>query len=205
MDKWNRFVYKLWSPVYDKFFNTGQFLKARKEVFQDQRFHEGQEILFVGVGTGADLELINYEVMNITAIDYSNDMLNKAKTKFKGTSIEFLKMDAQDMSFPDHQFDVVVASLVLSVVPDTKRCLEEMVRVLKPQGTIIVFDKFAPKHKGLSFLKKALRPFIKLLGTDIGINFEKLYAVHKDGLLIREEEPLMFNGMYMKIILQKKD
>jgi phosphatidylethanolamine/phosphatidyl-N-methylethanolamine N-methyltransferase len=91
-----------------------------------------QKVLFVGVGTGADLELINLDNLTITAIDYSDDMLNKAKEKFKGSAIQFNKMDAQDMSLRDNQFDVVVASLVLSVVPDADRCLKEMLRVLKP-------------------------------------------------------------------------
>jgi ubiquinone/menaquinone biosynthesis C-methylase UbiE len=99
----------------------------------------------------------------ITAIDYSDDMLNKAREKFKGSTIQFIKMDAQDMSLRDNQFDVVVGSLVLSVVPDADRCLKEMLRVLKPNGEVIIFDKFAPKEKGLSPIKKAIRPFIKLL------------------------------------------
>jgi phosphatidylethanolamine/phosphatidyl-N-methylethanolamine N-methyltransferase len=115
-NRWNERIYKYWSPVYDSFFNSGEFLKARKKIFQGERFNEYQKILFVGVGTGADLELINHKALNITAVDYSNEMLEKARKKFPDSSIQFLKMDAQNMSFKDHQFDVVIGSLVLSVV-----------------------------------------------------------------------------------------
>lgn len=202
---WNEIIYKIWSPIYDNLFNSGKFLEARKIIFQSEKFVENQDILFVGVGTGADLELIDHKKLNVTAIDYSNKMLEKAKVKFKDSSIQFLKMDAQDMSFQNHQFDIVVASLVLSVVPDADKCFKEIVRVLKPNGKIIIFDKFSPKGKKLSPLKKVIRPLIKLLGTDIGVNFETLYEKNKVALSVKEDSSAMFNGMYRKIVVIKKD
>ncbi|MEH7612171.1 class I SAM-dependent methyltransferase, partial [Gottfriedia acidiceleris] len=117
--------------------------------------------------------------------------------------IKFLKMDAQDTSSSDCYFDIVIGSLVLSVVPDADKCLKEMLRVLKPSGEIIIFDKFAPKNKGLSPFKKVIRPTIKLLGTDIGVNFEKLYDKNKDNLFVKEDISIMFDGMYRKIIIKK--
>ncbi|WP_158735602.1 class I SAM-dependent methyltransferase [Alteribacillus sp. YIM 98480] len=202
-NRWNTAIYKFWPPIYDKLFNSGKFLEARKKIFQGQEFGETQHILFVGVGTGADLELINHKDLHITAIDYSHEMLEKAKAKFQSSSIQFFKMDAQDMHFKDNQFDVVAASLVLSVVPDTDKCMKEMVRILKPDGKIIIFDKFSPKGKKLSLMKKIIRPFIKLLGTDIGVNFETLYEKNKENLTVKQDESIMFNGMYRKIVISK--
>ena len=203
-NRWNEIIYKIWSPVYDKFFNSGKFLEARKKIFQAENFVGNQEILFVGVGTGADLELINHKELNITAIDYSKEMLEKAQAKFKDSPIQFFKMDAQHLNFREQQFDIVVASLVLSVVPDADKCIKEMVRVLKPNGKIIIFDKFSPKDKELSAFKKAIRPLIKLLGTDIGLNFEILYEKNKDTLSVKEDTSTLFNGMYRKIVISKK-
>lgn len=201
--RWNELIYKFWSPVYDKFFNSGKFLRARKKIFQEEKFVNNQNILFVGVGTGADLELISHKDLNITAIDYSNEMLDKAKNKFEDSSIQFFKMDAQDMSFKDNHFDVIVGSLVLSVVPDVDKCFKEMVRVLRPNGRIIIFDKFSPKYRKLSVFKKVIRPFIKLLGTDIAVNFETLFKENKYTLSVDEDTSIMLNGMYRKIIIRK--
>lgn len=200
---WNKLIYKIWSPVYDKFFNSGSFYQARKTIFQERLFNSSQKILFVGVGTGADLELIDYLGLDITAIDYSPEMLNKAKKKFANSSIQFLEMDAQKMDFIDEQFDIVVGSLILSVVPDPHKCFKEMVRVLKTEGEMIIFDKFSIKGKELSFFKKIIRPAIKVLGTDIGLRFEQLLEHQKLGLSIKEDVPIMFNGMYRKIIVTK--
>lgn len=203
--RWNRVIYKVWSPVYDKLFNSGKFLTSRMKVFEQESFTIDQKILFVGVGTGADLELIvGKEQLDITAIDYSEAMLNKAREKFKETTIQFLQMDAQHMSFPNHQFDVIVSSLVLSVVPNPQQCFREMLRTLKPNGTLIIFDKFSPKGQQLSLMKRMIRPLIKLLGTDIGINFEKLYEPFREELSIMEDSAIMLQGMYRKIKIKNK-
>jgi phosphatidylethanolamine/phosphatidyl-N-methylethanolamine N-methyltransferase len=200
-NRWNEIIYKLWSPVYDKIFNTGKFLEARQKLFHHPPFHPHQRILFVGVGTGADLELLDHTQYQITAIDYSSDMLKRAKDKFGDAPIEFVQMDAQHMNFPDDSFDAVVGSLILSVVPDPNQCMKEMIRVLKPKGCMVIFDKFSPQE--MPIIKKMVKPFIKIMGTDIGVNFEKLYELNHKAITLREDEPLLFNGMYRKIILTK--
>ncbi|PAQ14349.1 SAM-dependent methyltransferase [Bacillaceae bacterium SAOS 7] len=202
-NSWNKFIYKIGSPVYDKFFNSGRFLKARKQIFQEIPFDNEQKILFVGVGTGADLELIDYSKLDITAIDYSPDMLEKARAKFKTSKIKFLEMDAQNMEFDNESFDYVVASLILSVVPDENKCFQEMTRILKAEGKIIIFDKFVPKNAKLSLPKKLLRPIISALGTDIGRSFEEIFFKNNKNIKIEEDISVMLNGMYRKIIISK--
>ena len=201
---WNKVIYKIWSPAYDIFFNKGYFLATRKKVFHEMTMDHPQKILVVGVGTGADLELINPNGLEIVAIDYSPDMLNKARKKFKNSSIQFLEMDAQAMTFKNDQFDRVIGSLILSVVPNADVCFREMARVVKPGGEILLFDKFLPKEKRLSLPQIIIRPVVKLMGTDIGLSFERLFEKNKGTLLIKEDVPVMFNGMYRKIILRKQ-
>ncbi|WP_026581304.1 class I SAM-dependent methyltransferase [Bacillus sp. J33] len=200
---WNKVIYRIWSPIYDLFFNSGVFLKARRQIFEQIPFKSGQKILFVGAGTGADLELINSSNLNITAIDFSPKMLNRARKKFKNSTINFIEMEAQNMKFNNETFDYVVASLILSVVPDADKCLSEMARVLKNEGKIIIFDKFVSNEQTLSLPKKILRPLIKVLGTDIGLNFEELYRRNNVNLMISEDKDVMMNGMYRKIIISK--
>jgi phosphatidylethanolamine/phosphatidyl-N-methylethanolamine N-methyltransferase len=202
-NSWNKLIYRIWSPIYDRIFNSGVFLKARRQIFQQIPFKSDQKVLFVGVGTGADLELINTSDLNIMAIDFSPDMLKQARKKFRNSSIKLIEMDAQNMDFKDGTFDYVVASLILSVVPDADKCFKEMVRVLKIDGKIIVFDKFVSNEHKLSLRKKLLRPLIKVLGTDIGLNFEELYNRNNKNLTINEDKNVMMNGIYRKIIISK--
>ncbi|MFJ7666628.1 class I SAM-dependent methyltransferase [Lysinibacillus sp. NPDC097195] len=202
-NKWNKIIYKIGSSFYDNLFNTGIFLKARKRIFQEVPFHSQQKILYVGIGTGADLELINYKDYDITAIDYSPEMLHKAKRKFEHSTITFLEMDAQKMTFEDESFDYIVASLILSVVPDENKCFGEMIRVLKKNGSMLVFDKFASNNQKKPLAQKMLRPIISLLGTDIGRNFEELFNKNNQRLKIIKDEPIMLSGMYRSIEIIK--
>ncbi|PAK41338.1 class I SAM-dependent methyltransferase [Peribacillus simplex] len=203
-NSWNKVIYKFWSPVYDKIFNSHLFLDARKRMFEELDFHDHAKVLFVGVGTGAELELIKNLDLEITAIDLSADMLKKAMGKFDDASISFLEMDAQHMEFANESFDYVVGSLILSVVPDANECLREMIRVVKGEGKIILFDKFISKDERLSVPKKLLRPIIRFLGTDIGLRFEDLFSGHEKNMEIEEDRPIMLNGMYRKIIISKR-
>ncbi|MBP1932745.1 class I SAM-dependent methyltransferase [Ammoniphilus resinae] len=202
-NSWNRLIYKLWSPFYDQFFNSGAFLQARKNLFAEETFEKGQNILFVGVGTGADLAWIPRKDLNVTAIDFSPEMLHKAKEKFKNDPITFKEMDAQDLQFADESFDIVVGSLILSVVPDAKKALEEMIRVTKGGGRILIFDKFAPKDMDLSFGKKLIRPLVSFLGTDIGLHFDETLNPYRSMVNLQLDKPIMFGDMYRKIRLVK--
>jgi phosphatidylethanolamine/phosphatidyl-N-methylethanolamine N-methyltransferase len=203
-NQWNKIIYKIWAPFYDTIFNRGPFHEARKKLFKDPVFHVGQDVLFVGVGTGADLQFIHDKGMNVTAIDFSSDMLKKAKEKFgQHISFTFLEMDAQNLQFPEEKFDVVVASLILTVVPDANRCMQEIIRVTRKNGHILIFDKFAPENKELSIGKKIIRPIISLLGTDIGLSYEKISAPYARQITEEVNSSLLFNGMYRKIKLQK--
>jgi phosphatidylethanolamine/phosphatidyl-N-methylethanolamine N-methyltransferase len=200
---WNKLIYKGWAPIYDRIFNSGPFSKVRDILFSEIHFRPGDRILFVGAGTGADIDRLPYDQLEITAIDYSEDMLQKAKEKFEGSSITFLKMDAQQLEFDDGSFDYVIGSLILSVVPESTKAFGEMIRVCRKEGLVVVFDKFAQPGKGLSFVKKVFRHVIKLLGTDIGVTFEEICQTEKARVRLLSDEGVMFGDMYRRILLEK--
>lgn len=203
-NEWNKIIYRVWSPFYDKFFNSGAFLKARKKLFEDVELHEGSKVLFVGVGTGADLAFIDPKKTEITAIDYSLDMLAKAQSRFQNCGIKFIEMDAQNLQFESESFDLVVGSLILSVVPDPDKTLQEMIRVTKGNGKLLLFDKFSPKNGKLSIGKRLVRPIISWFGTDIGLSFERTIEPYFDFIHIISDDPILFGNMYRKIKMVKR-
>lgn len=95
---------------------------------------EGEKILEVGVGTGKNL--VHYpDNLDVTGIDFSKDMLEKARAKTKDIeNIELIEMDAQDMKFEDNTFDTVITSCVFCSVPDPIKGLKEIRRVCKNNG-----------------------------------------------------------------------
>jgi len=116
-------------------------------------------ILEIGCGTALFTEKVfNKTHANITAIDISNDLLEKAKTKLP--EIHFINEDAMNLSFTDNSFDFIYGSSVLHHL-DVEKALNEFYRVLKP-GKSIVFaepNMLNPQiaiQKNIPFIKKML-------------------------------------------------
>ncbi len=75
--------------------------------------------------------------VKLVASDFNADMLEVAKNKLAGAAIEFCVEDAQQLSFPDGSFDLVVCQFGLMFFQDKKRALAEVMRVLKPGGLFL--------------------------------------------------------------------
>jgi len=54
--------------------------------------------------------------------------------------IEWLVGDAQELSLPDGFFDLVLAHTLVSHVPEPKRIVQQAARVVRPGGTVVIFD-----------------------------------------------------------------
>jgi SAM-dependent methyltransferase len=99
------------------------------------------ETLEVAVGTGRNLPYYPPQV-RLTAIDLSPQMLDRARERAEelGRAARFLEGDAQELAFPDRTFDTVLCTLAMCSVPDQRRALAEMYRVLVPGGRLLMVD-----------------------------------------------------------------
>ena len=103
------------------------------------RIREGMSVLELGCGTGdmwAGKEEIIRRCSRFVLSDFSEGMLDKAKASLRDTDgIEYRLIDIQDIPFGDHEFDVVIANMMLYHVPDLSKALGEVRRVMKEDGT----------------------------------------------------------------------
>ncbi len=139
-----RAAYQRWAGVYDAVFGGISAFGRRRAVAAVNRL-PGTRVLEVGVGTG--LALPHYETTKrITGIDLSGAMLAKARQRVTRASMPhveaLLEMDAEETSFPDASFDIAVAMFVASVVPNPRRLLGELKRVVRPGGQILFVNHF---------------------------------------------------------------
>jgi phosphatidylethanolamine/phosphatidyl-N-methylethanolamine N-methyltransferase len=160
-----RKAYKRWAPVYDATF--GKLVRAgmRSTVKEANKF--SGRLLDVGVGTG--LALPHYERhLRVTGIDLSAEMLKRAKSrvaKAKCTNIEtLLEMDAGQLGFPDESFDIAVAMYVLTVVPEPQKVIEELARVTKVGGTVIIVNHFSVENGLRGAIEKGFAKHATKLG-----------------------------------------
>jgi phosphatidylethanolamine/phosphatidyl-N-methylethanolamine N-methyltransferase len=137
-------TYDRFAPLYDQVF--GRVLgPGRKLMAAATCALQPASILEVGVGTG--LTLAGYPASSrVVGIDLSPDMLERARMRAAAMperDISLHAMNAERMDFPDGSFDCVTVPYVLSVTPHPDRLVQEIRRVCKPDGSILVVNHFS--------------------------------------------------------------
>jgi phosphatidylethanolamine/phosphatidyl-N-methylethanolamine N-methyltransferase len=200
---WNKIIYRLCAPVYDRFLERF-FHPGRQRAMDCLAIKPGERVLLVGVGTGADLELLP-EGVKATGIDLSPEMLARCQSRLPlpGREVNLIQGDAQKLLAEEASFEVVIFNLILSVIPNPAACLKENLRSLKPTGRAAIFDKFLPYHGKITPARRLLNGLSTFFGTDITRKFEEINA--DSGWEVIRDEPSLLNGMYRVIMLQKMD
>ena len=162
--------YARWAPIYDNTFGAVTQIGRKRAVGRINQ--SGGAVLEVGVGTGLALRRYDRH-LQVTGIDYSEQMLAKAREKVADlglAQVTLLQMDARELAFEDESFDHVVAMHIMSVVPEPERVLAEMARVCRPGGSVIVVNHFARDKGLLAVIEKAAAPMADMLGwhSDFG-------------------------------------
>ena len=99
-------------------------------------------VLEIGCGNGYGATLIKKKLnpLCITAVDIDEKMIQIAKRKVKDDSINFLLMDASRLSFADEKFDAIFNFGIIHHIPEWKECLNELRRVLRYGGKLVMED-----------------------------------------------------------------
>ena len=143
------------------------------------------KVLEIGVGTGNNLAFYP-PGCEVTAIDLSPGMLEKAKGKVRDVKIpvKLIEMDAQNLQFPDNTFDTVVATCVFCSIPDPIKGLKEIKRVCKRRGKVILLEHVRSDNPILGKIMDTLDPLIvRMIGPHI--NRRTVENVSSAGLNIK--------------------
>ena len=152
------------------------------------------KLLEIGVGNGSHLPL--YASHEITGIDISEAMLNKAK-RFKNDNIELLVMNGEDLLFPESSFDYVVMSHVLAVTKDPDQLLAQVYKVLKPGGKLFILNHFTPGN-WLGYVDRAFQPISSLFHFRSAFRLNDVKGL-KQFSLIRQTE--LGRWSYFKLLI----
>jgi phosphatidylethanolamine/phosphatidyl-N-methylethanolamine N-methyltransferase len=161
-------AYSRWAPIYDLIFDL-PFHPGRSAAAAAAAEAAGPdgEVLVVGVGTGLELGLLPKN-LRVTGIDLSAPMLKLARERVAKHALRQVKalhiMDAGALEFPDARFDVALAPYVMSVVPSPAKALDEMWRVLRPGGQMVLMNHFSAERGLVARAEAAMEQRASWLG-----------------------------------------
>ena len=172
-----------------------------KEVRPELRNSKSKSLIDYGSGTGLiSLDLTDL-VDSILLVDSSKDMLDVAQVKISDKGITNSKVLYSDFTqeTPELKADIIVMSLVLLHIPDTKKILQELFNILNSGGKLIIidFDKNDeinhPKvHNGFSHeeLKRGL--------TEVGFKSNEIKTFYHGNRIFMKQDASMFISVSIK-------
>ena len=147
-------AYARWAPVYDRVFTL--VMKPGRLAAAEAVNRIGGRVLDVGVGTGLELPMFT-GAAKITGVDLSEPMLEIARKRVADLGLKnveaLLAMDAMNLTFADSSFDAAVAPYVITTVPDPARTMDEMARVVRPGGELIIVNHIAATSGPISWIE----------------------------------------------------
>ena len=142
-----RRAFRSMAPIYD--WMTIPIRRLRYEAVDFVGAPAGSRVLDVATGTGDQALAFARRGFEVTAVDLTDAMLERALRKPDAEKVRFELGDATCLRFPTHAFEVVSISFALHDMPPSirERVLKEMVRVAMPGGKILVVDYALPRNR----------------------------------------------------------
>jgi len=150
--------------------------------------------LLVSVGTGNDLRYVPPDC-NLIAIDISPRMIARARAKARrdGVSVRLVLTDAQRLAFADQTFDTVLTVCTFCSIPDPVQGLQELHRILKPGGRLLMFEHVRSKIGPLALILDFMTFLSRRFGPDL--NRDTVGNVLQAGFRLQREE-----NVYLDIV-----
>ncbi len=146
-----------------------------------------ERVLDVGSGTGANFAYYPPEA-EVIGIEPDPHMLRRAQVRANrlGREIKLLADGAEQLPFADASFDVAVVTLVFCTVPDLDRAVEELRRVLRPEGQLRFLEHVRAKTPGWRRLQDIVTPLWERIGAGCHPNRDTVVNIERAGFRIEE-------------------
>lgn len=211
LDKFYSKIFKQYDLI-NKLFTFGMDKKWRNKTVELCLETKPNEILDLCCGTGdlsIELAKKSGDTCLVTGYDMNESMLKKANEKGAGlkSKLKFIKGKASQIPFNSQQFDCITISFGFRNLtyenPEQLIHIQEMHRVLKPGGKLIILESGVPTNAIVKlFYKIFLYLFLVPLGGIISGNFKAYYYLAKSSANfypLYQIETMLFNEGFKEI------
>ena len=154
-------------------------------------------VLEVGFGSGLNLPFYDKtKVQHIWALDPYREMWTLAEKRVRGTDVpvEFLNATAEQIPLPNRSADTVLVTFTLCTLPDVRRALREMARVLKPGGELVFCEHGLAPDENVRRWQNRLNPIWKAFGGGCNLNRPIPSLLEQGGFRLREISSMYIPG-----------
>ncbi len=150
----------------------------------------GGDVLEIGGGTGANLDLYGTEVGTLTLTEPEAPMARRMERRLgeRAPRPRLLQVPAEELPFENDSFDAAVSTLVLCTVTDQGRALGELHRVLRPGGRLLFMEHVRSDEPGLARWQDRLNWLQRRIGHGCNCNRATLDAIGRAGFSVTELE-----------------
>lgn len=187
--------YTLIAPLYD---SIVRLPTASARQYSLSQVDLNGNVLLCGIGSGLDIPYLTDNAQYI-GIDLTMAMLHRAQKRIQQHPVTLHQGDVMQLPYENESFDFVIMHLILAVVPEPQKALDEAKRVLKPNGQLVIFDKFLRPHQ-FAPLRRIISPIIGNIATRTDVEFE---ALDDSNLKLLCNQPALMDGWFRHIVLQK--
>ena len=131
-------AYNSWAEQYDTTNNKTRDLEAisLRTTLANIQFDTCLEI---GCGTGKNTEWLLAKAKQVTAVDFSEEMLAKAKEKINADNVQFVQADiTKNWDFVNKQYSLVTFSLVLEHIENLDDIFKKLSKIIPPNGYVYI-------------------------------------------------------------------
>lgn len=195
-----------WFPkIYDRFMTPLEkrpsFLHMRKRLVEQA----SGRVLEIGAGTGVNLPLYGSNVEELWVTDPSPEMIQIAREKhttFTMLPFHFQQADAEHLPFASSSFNTVIGTLVFCSIPNPDIALQEIERVLKPGGKLLLFEHVQMPQPLLKSAQDLLTPIWKHLCDGCHLNRDTLNLLQNSPFEI-EAVSSIYKKLFISIVARK--
>ncbi len=131
------------------------------------------KVLEVGMGTGLNMPYYNGDLVdviyglepNAKSCEMAADPILKA-----GLNVDFIGLDGQEIPLDNNSVDTVVLTYTLCTIPDARKAVKEMRRVLKPGGKLLFSEHGKAPDEAVRKWQERINPMWKILGGGCNLN-----------------------------------